>query len=344
MQNQPPPRGTDVSHGERLNGHLTAPYRGNPAPPPSAVEVAPRSHEAFRWVSYAAVGCTYLLIVLGAFVRASGSGLGCPDWPLCYGQPLPPDHPPGMIEYSHRAFGGVTSLLIVGTVVLWIRAWGRRPLTIAGGAIIAALLALQVGLGAVVVKMELPPFIVMVHLGMAMLLLALLIGLAALASPPPRIRWPGAAIPDDRVLRLVQGAVAAVFVLVLTGALVRASGASWACAGFPTCNGELLPFGVNRLVDTHLLHRLFAYLVAAHLLVTAVKAIRAAGGIPAFTRSAMFMAACLVAQIAIGATAVSTGVPPATQVLHVAGAGALWASTVILLATTLRTRRSVALG
>ena len=59
--------------------------------------------------------------------------------------------------------------------------------------------------------------------------------------------------------RPALGAAAAVYVLVLTGAFVRATGASWACVGWPGCNGEALPFGADRLVDIQLFHRLLAY-------------------------------------------------------------------------------------
>jgi heme A synthase len=341
VQNQPPLRVPDAFGNERRNGHHAVAVLDRESAAPRSIDTSVPVHAAFRWVSYATVVSTYLLIVLGAFVRASGSGLGCPDWPLCYGQPVPPGHAPGIIEYSHRVFGAFTSLLIVSTVVLWIRAWGARRLTVGGGALIGTLLATQIGLGALVVKLELPPFMVMVHLGMAMLLLALLIGIAALASPAPRRDWIEA-VPGDRFLRMVIGAVASVYLLILLGALVRASGASWACAGFPLCNGELLPFGENRLTDLHLTHRLFAYLVAIHLAMTVARAVRHERGVPAVPRAAWLVAAGAVAQILVGITAVSTNVPPATQVLHVAGAGAVWASTIILLTTTLRARHLAA--
>ena len=266
-------------------------------------------------------------------MRATGSGLGCPDWPLCYGQPLPPAQTSSVIEYSHRVLGGFASALIAATLVLWARArrWDRRVVT--AGAAIALLLVAQIILGAVTVALELPPMVVLGHLGLAMLLLGSLVLVAVQVW-----RWteteaeatrPGA---SSGFRGMAIGAAAAVYALVLTGAFVRASGASWACLGFPTCNGEVLPFGTSRLVDIQLFHRLFAYAVAAHVAVTAFRAWRTERRTPGLATAAAAVVASLLAQIAIGAGMVSTGVPPLTQVLHVAGAAALWSSTVALVA------------
>ncbi|TMD17067.1 MAG: heme A synthase, partial [Chloroflexi bacterium] len=59
----------------------------------------------------------YLQIALGGVVRVTGSGLGCPDWPLCHGRPYPPADLNAIIEYSHRTVGAITGVLIIATVV-----------------------------------------------------------------------------------------------------------------------------------------------------------------------------------------------------------------------------------
>src|SRR5207245_8480526 len=126
-----------------------------PDPDPNEPRQPARPHPWLRWISIAAVIATYLLIVVGGVVRTTGSGLGCPDWPLCYGQPVPPAQTTSVIEYSHRAFGGVASVLIVATMLLWsrARAWDRRVVGVGAG--IGVLLAPQLVLGAGSVRIEL---------------------------------------------------------------------------------------------------------------------------------------------------------------------------------------------
>ncbi|MPZ14707.1 MAG: protoheme IX farnesyltransferase [Chloroflexi bacterium] len=285
-------------------------------------------------ISCLAAGITYLLIVMGAIVRASGSGLGCPDWPLCYGQVVPPGHPPAVIEFTHRLIGGIAGLLIAATLVLWAHARGYDRRVLVASALIALLLASQVGLGAVVVRLELPPPLVLVHLGLALLLLGAMVALAVGAANRSESSAAGRDTTNSTTRKLVIGAAVAVYVLVLTGAYVRATGASGACIGFPTCNGDWLPFGANRLVDIHLLHRLAAAIVGAHLVVTIARVWTTERHLPGVRQAAAFVGFSLLAQLAVGAVAVSSGVPPLAQVLHVAGAAALWGSTVALVVLT----------
>src|SRR5260370_17511268 len=82
----------------------------------------------FRRLAVATAIFAYLQIALGGVVRVSGSGLGCPDWPLCHGRPYPPADLHAIIEYSHRAVGTVTGILIIATVLLaWAIFRHRRP-------------------------------------------------------------------------------------------------------------------------------------------------------------------------------------------------------------------------
>src|SRR6266571_4116440 len=175
----------------------------------------------FTTLAWAAAVCTYLLIVLGAIVRITGSGLGCGDhWPLCNGHLFPPTGDIGtVIEWSHRLVAALVSVLVLA---LAVADW-RRSMVAVG------LLVLQVGLGAITVKLELPPWSVVLHLGTAMLLLATLLMVARPhpLSPSPRGgEW-------GRSSRTEFVALALGFVTVLLGALTANLGAASACLGFP---------------------------------------------------------------------------------------------------------------
>jgi heme A synthase len=115
------------------------------------------------------------LITLGGVVRITGSGLGCGDhWPLCDGQWFPPLDLPTLIEISHRWVAAlVTAAVFALFAVAWRRHRKQRELFVPALAA-AILLVIQVLLGPVIVKLDLPPAVVIVHLLNAMVLLAVL--------------------------------------------------------------------------------------------------------------------------------------------------------------------------
>src|SRR2546428_11564433 len=110
----------------------------------------------FRVLALLSLSWTFVLVVVGVVVRVTGSGLGCPDWPLCHGSPIPPLELPSLIEYSHRLSAALSVLLIVATTVAaW--SWDRRDRQITGLASLAAVLVgPQSLLGAITVGLA-PP-------------------------------------------------------------------------------------------------------------------------------------------------------------------------------------------
>jgi len=288
----------------------------------------------FARLAWAAAACTYLLIVLGAIVRITGSGMGCGDhWPLCNGRLLPPLGDLGtLIEWNHRLAAALVSILVVALAgsAWWLRRDARsatpdvsngpighrpRPLATArdrpgvGAYVALALLLVQVGLGAVTVKLALPPWTVILHLGTAMLLLAALIVAAQGSRLTPGLR-PG-------LVALALG-----FATVLFGALTANLGAASACLGFPLCNGQLAPDG-NSLQHVHWTHRLLAYTLFAYTLWWAARTRR---------RWAWGVVALVVLQIAVGAVMVLLALPPPVQAAHVAVGAAVWAALVLAVA------------
>ncbi|MEX2161391.1 MAG: heme o synthase [Anaerolineales bacterium] len=290
-----------------------------------------QSLNTFRIVVTAAAVATYLLIVIGGIVRVTGSGLGCPDWPTCFGRLIPPDEIKAQIEYSHRFWASAITSPLILIAALW--AWRRsrsirliwRPLMWA-----LPLLALQGLLGGVVVLTETPPLLVALHLGTAFLLLGLLI--TAAVTSLARSRLPG--LPDrlafkSRFAHLSLGALAAVFIVMVSGALVAATGSTYACSGWPLCNGELIPS--HYLGWIHMGHRLLVALLAVHMLLLLRQAWRTQRSQRGILAAATLVVVLFFSQALVGALKVSTQFPIELLALHVATAAALWALVVILL-------------
>jgi cytochrome c oxidase assembly protein subunit 15 len=127
--------------------------------------------QLYAKVTVVALGALSLIVLTGAGVRLTGSGLGCPDWPKCYGGTVPPLDAHAVIEYGNRVLTGFVGLAVIAASVL---AWFRKPFR-GHLALFGALLPLgvigQAILGALVVKYHLAPGLVMSHFILSMLLL-----------------------------------------------------------------------------------------------------------------------------------------------------------------------------
>jgi cytochrome c oxidase assembly protein subunit 15 len=139
------------------------------------IELTPRQ---FELVSLIALVALTLIVLTGAAVRLTGSGLGCPDWPRCYGHVYPKLQTHSLIEFGNRAVGGIVGVVTVGVAIL---AWRRRPLRrdLAWLALALPLgVVAQAALGGVTVESKLAPGYVMAHFGLSMIIL---VAAAALA-------------------------------------------------------------------------------------------------------------------------------------------------------------------
>ncbi len=132
----------------------------------------------YRRVAYLTLASLTLIVLTGAAVRLTGSGLGCPDWPKCYGNALPPLSTHALIEFGNRALSGLVGVI---TVVAAVLAFTRRPFR-RDLAILALLLPLgvlaQAVLGGFTVREHLAPGFVMAHFGLSMLILIVAVALA----------------------------------------------------------------------------------------------------------------------------------------------------------------------
>ncbi|MDP9275568.1 MAG: heme o synthase [Chloroflexota bacterium] len=283
----------------------------------------------FRALVYVSLAVSFLVVVWGGVVRVTGSGLGCPDWPLCHGQFLPSLDPATRIEWFHRFLaiaGGVT----VAAVVLWslvVYRADRRILTLA---IVAAILyPLQAVLGAITVILELPPEWVTVHLANAELLLATLTILAVV------VRWPTVGrAPTAGWTWLALGAAVGTFVLMLSGAYVRGADATSACLGWPLCGDLAFPtLGAPAIA---MAHRIVAAAVGVLVIGACLEAWRHRRDAPGLGPLAIATGVIFIAQIAIGAANPLTNFSPWALGAHPAVASLLWCSVVGLAAVAWR--------
>lgn len=282
----------------------------------------------FRRLATLAAVLTFLLMVMGGVVRVTGSGLGCPDWPTCYGRLIPPLELHSIIEYSHRSIAALAGTAIVVTVLAaWLRYRRQRWIVVPATAILG-LLAAQVPLGALVVATELESALVAFHLGMALLIFACTLTVVVAAYRLPLGGHPP--VPAGYRL-LLTSLLITLFVTLSTGALVVGSQASFACPDWPLCHGGLLPpANASPLIAIHLLHR---YMVAGAAVLTAVVIARSlrkgrqTGIAPIWP---ILLGGLFIGQIAIGAVQVWLLMPALWRALHLATASAVWAVVVIM--------------
>lgn len=269
---------------------------------------------------------TVLLIVIGAIVRVTDSGLGCgSSWPLCDGKIIPPlDNLTAWIEWSHRLFAMLIGVLGLATLVA---AWrSKRENRFAFGAVvIAALLyTAQSMLGRQVVVHELRPVLVALHLGTAMLLLASLLAAVVAATYRPQKR-----IQADPVTLLTYITTALSLVIILTGALVRGSGATLACTDWPLCNGAIIPGGQGQAAMIHMTHRFAVVALGISLALLVWQALQA-GRSGQCRRVAVLALVAYLAQAGVGALFVLTQAGRVWGAAHVGLAAATWALLVTL--------------
>lgn len=309
-----------------------------------------RPARGFRRLCLTTTVVTYFLIVAGGVVRVTGSGLGCGvvnDWPLCHGALLPPLRQDAIIEFTHRWLAATSTALVVAMVtVAWLR---YRHLTriVRPATAVVALFIVQIILGAATVKLGLPGAVILIHLANALLLLGALVYITFVAWTTGTPRGDVDLSPGPRgfaagPVRLAVSAAGAVYLLVLSGAVVVARGAGSACAAWPLCgDGFQLESGAQSAVNVA--HRLVAGVVVVMAAVAVMSVRRAIPHDMRLRIAGIVAAALLVAQVVAGAMVVELRLPAAARGIHLALASALWA-VFVLVALLARSTAAVTAG
>ncbi len=278
------------------------------------------SPTAYRRVTLLALVSLGVIVVTGAAVRLTGSGLGCSTWPTCEPGSLVPREESGIngqIEWFNRLFTGFVSVAVVLAVLgSLVRVPRRRDLTWWSLSLVGGVVA-QIVLGGLTVLFELAPPFVMGHFLVSAVLVASATVLHHKAAEPDRGERRATATPEIRFL--TKALLAASSIVLVTGTAVTGAG--------PHGGDE----EVRRLdifvPDVVRIHSLAVWVLLAGTVWTVVLVRRGAAG-PSVERALRILVAVIVAQGAIGYTQYFTGVPEGLVALHVLGSMLVWIATI----------------
>jgi cytochrome c oxidase assembly protein subunit 15 len=290
-----------------------------------AVAVAPArtvSARTFLRIALASFGALFVVITSGAFVRLTGSGLGCENWPSCGDKPYPEQGFHAFVEFGNRM---VALVGIVLTLVAWLASrwttglshWGRLG---ALGAFVVAVA--QIPMGGITIALDLHPLAVMTHflLGLAALGLALIAVLEAWSLRDGR----GAPAGPRWLRQLVTwSGLPVCMALVVTGAVATASGPH------PGSSEEVERLGVS-IVDTVYVHVRVAAAFGIGVLFIGWFLGRSRASHPGLFRIWVALLAVLVAQAILGEVQYRNALPWGLVLVHVVLATAIWAFSLAL--------------
>ncbi|GAC1524354.1 MAG: COX15/CtaA family protein [Thermoleophilaceae bacterium] len=282
------------------------------------IEVTPK---LYAKVATVALGALALIVLTGAAVRLTGSGLGCPDWPKCYGRPIAPLESHAIIEFSNRMLSGLVGIAVIAAGAL---AWRRRPFRwhlAAFGALLPLGVVCQAILGGLVVRYHLAPGLVMSHFILSMMLLDAAFALFWCSRYEPGERPPS----QDRLgVWAVRALIPLGQLTIVAGTVATASGPH---AGAHA--GQLVQRFRFRGGDT------LAWVVQRHSAIAAVFGVAAVGvwlllrrrgSVQRALRPLTVLLGLLAAQGAVGGIQYAFKLPSEIVWVHVTLATATWLS------------------
>ena len=297
----------------------------------------------FQKLALASVVATYVMVLIGVVVRSTGSGMGCPDWPLCHGQFIPElGDTAAWLESIHRWWGVLIGFVVLALVISAVRTQRVTRSLVVGSFAALGMVLFQGYLGKLTVDMNNSAETVTAHLATAMLLLGITLFLSLRARFPAVLPSRGA---SQRVTLLVGFAAVSVYALLLFGAETTCPGVDRGAAGcaalifpeWPLFDGQLVPAfspdgAIANLQMRQFAHRIVAAIVGVIMMVTTVVVWRAARGdasrrVPGAETMLGLVgtAATLYAiQVVVGALQIWTRLEWWAVTLHLALGTAIW--------------------
>ena len=282
----------------------------------------------YKVVALLSLVVSFIQIALGGFVRASESGLGCPDWPLCHGKIIPPFEFHTLIEYSHRLNGSLLGILVAVLLILCITRYRRdKQLMLANYAAFTLVVSAGI-LGGITVITELAWWIRLIHLGIAQFLAACLMYITykfafdnlsndySYLNPIRAWKW-------KKIL-----CVSLVFLLIVSGSYMVGIGASSSCSSWPLCKGLSIPDGMSYQV--HMGHRYISVVTLAFVGYISIELMIHAKGNKLIKRVTHSALGLLGIQIILGAVTVWSGFSSHMKVTHLSVATLVWLSVILM--------------
>ena len=297
---------------------------------------------SYQRLAATTVVATLLLVTIGVVVRATGSGMACPEWPGCFeGQFLPTldDGFGAWIEWIHRTVAVVIGFLVLGLAAIAIRSHRDQPAILWPTLVAVGLVGFQAWLGRETVRLGNSGESVTAHLAAAMALVGLLVFLLVRSLYPARIGGRGG---SQRFTLLASFGAAAIFALLLFGSQVTALNAALVFPDWPLMNGTPFPLVDGEEVAAHAIHRWVAVVVGLVLAAVVLAAWRGPQREVSLTRLALGIALLYPIQAIIGGLQVITRLEEWTQTLHVALGAVIWGLAVALAAGGYYTARLAA--
>ena len=292
--------------------------------------------EAFLRIGTRTVAaCVFLLLIAGALVTSTQSGLAVPDWPLSYGKVMPPMVGGILYEHGHRLVAAAVSTLVGLEMVTLFFVESRKTVRLLGVFAFVAILA-QALLGGLTVLFLLPPAVSSAHAALAEIVFALTAVVALMCSKT----WKGLIEENLRIsskgeearsaFRWVVLATAAVYAQIVLGAVMRHTGAGLAIPDFPTFFESWLP-SLSDLsrpgVPIHLAHRLGSIVVV--LVVARAATVLSKVPAHAFATVGAGWAGLVCLQAILGATSIWSGKAVPLTVAHLAVGALCWVTGVL---------------
>ena len=309
----------------------------------------------FAWVLRAAMLLAFIVILMGAYTRLSNAGLGCPDWPGCYGHVTVPEQPnvikqaetqyngqvvkpqKAWLEMIHRYLAGTLATLIFGILIyLWASKSASKTLAV----FLTALVVFQAALGMWTVTMKLMPIVVMSHLlgGYTVIALLLIIYLSIKRQQNPIIDNDSAIKPSIKTHALM--ALATLVIQIMLGGWTSTNYAALSCTSLPICQGDWIhhlqflqafspfqgqhntyEFGVldaDARTTIHVCHRIWAIVTSLMLLSLGYRLWKADYR---YTKTAaVILCLLLLLQVSLGMSNVLFQLPLPVAVAHNGGA------------------------